>query len=351
MDIFWFKKVVSLFLHPIPVVLVMLVLGWLILTWTRWRRRRLVPEGADVLEDYTVSKKKRRPGCLGMVLVFGAILVLYFCSIGLVSNKMLFALERQYPPLTLEEGEIGKLDPEYIVILAGSYVYKPRRPITSRFGKASTARMMEGLRVHRAYPNAKVVMTGGVMSEGWPSIASEMRDLAELLGLESEVILEEESRDTKDHARLLKTLLQDKQFIIVTSGYHMPRAMGLFRGQGLKPVAASAEIYRWPESKYNHDQLIPSSGNLSRVRMAMHEYMGLVWAFFCGQLGSEPPEEKPETEKEEEHSADEGEVLVGIQAGRESIAISIGEAINNPALFRYVASRLRHDIRRYQDRS
>lgn len=312
MDLFLFKKVISQFLHPIPMVLGMLVCGLLILAWTR-RRSRLVSAGVDILEDYSVPKKKSRFGCLGMMLLVGAIFALYFFSTGLVASQMLFALERQYPPLVLEEGKGGELNPEYIVILAGSYHYKLQRPITSRFGAASTARLIEGIRIHKAYPKAKVIMTGGVAEEGWPSVAAEMGELAKLLGLDAEVILEEESRDTKDHARFLKSRLEGKQFVVVTSGYHMPRAMGLFRGQGLNPVAASAEIICWPEARYMHDQLIPNAGNLSRVDAALHEYFGLVWAFFRGQLGSDPQDASKEEKKDEEESkpVDEREILVG----------------------------------------
>lgn len=337
MDIYWFKKAVSQFLHPIPVVLAMLALGIVLLVWSRWRYRRPAPAGVTALEDHSVPKKKGCVGSLGMLLVFGAMLVLYLCSTGLVANQMIFSLERQYPPLLLEEGKTRDLDPEYIVILAGAYQYKPQRPITSRFGEASMARLIEGIRIHKAYPEARVIMTGGVAKEGWPSVAGEMRDLAELLGLEAEVILEEESRDTKDHAKLLKSMLQDKQFILVTSGYHMPRAMGLFHGQGLNPIAASADLQRWPEKEYMHDQLIPGAKNLARVDAALHEYLGLVWAFFRGQLGSDPQDSNGEKKKDGDKSkvVDDREILVHSAesiSSRLAIAAPVGHAVEFAAV-------------------
>lgn len=285
MDLFLFKKIVSYFFQPVLVVLALLLLGWIMLFWARRRWRSLPSADGAVMADYSVPKKQRRPGCLGLLLVFGGMIMLYVCSTGLLVNQMYLSLEHQYPPLQVDDEKVRALDPDYIVILSGSHVYFPERPITSRLAGATTARLVEGLRIHKRFPKAKVVMTGGVMKEGWPSVAAEMGEMAKMLGLQGEVILEEKARDTKENASLLKAVLQDKSFILVTSGYHMPRAMGLFRGQGLQPIAAAADIKRWPRDNYEHDQLIPSAKNLSRMATALHEYVGLLWAGLRGQLG------------------------------------------------------------------
>jgi len=305
MDLLLFKKVVSQFLHPVPVVLTILLMSWLLLVWSRWRNRSLLPSGADVMDDYSVPKKKRRPGCLGMALFFTGIMLLYWCSTGLLVNQLFYTLERQYPPLQFEDAKVRELEPEFIVILSGGHVYYPERPITSRIAGASMARLVEGLRIHKLFPNSKVVITGGVMKEGWPSVAAEMGEVAKILGLEGDVILEENARNTRENAKLLKTVLQDKPFILVTSGYHMPRAMGLFHGQGLNPIASSADIMRWPRTNYKHDQLLPRGGNLANMNTALHEYIGYLWAMMRGQIGrvseleSLPVEKEPEPQLEE----------------------------------------------------
>ena len=66
------------------------------------------------------------------------------------------------------------------------------------------------------------------------------------------------------------------------------------------PVAASAEIKVWPDVHYEHEQLIPHAGNLTSVNTAMHEYLGLLWAFFRGQLGSAPWEAVEDSESTSE---------------------------------------------------
>ncbi len=288
MDLFFFKKVVSQFLHPLPLLVAMLLLAWLWLLWAGRRRRSLLSDDGELLDDYSVAKKRGRPGCLGMMLFFATLLLLYLCSTGAVANRMLFVLERQYPPLRLDDEKARGLKAEYIVVLGGSDHFDPQRPITSRQAGSSMARLVEGIRVHKTFPEAKMVITGGPMKGGGPSVAAEMGELAQLLGVEGEVILEETARDTKGNARMLQTRLQDKAFILVTSAYHMPRAMGLFRGEGLRPVASPAEIRVWPGIKKTQRQWIPSPLYLSRVDTALHEYLGLAWAFLRGQLGSGP---------------------------------------------------------------
>ncbi len=297
MDLFLFKKIVSVFLDPVPVVLMILVLAWLMLLWARRGRSSLLENSGEVLADYSVPRKRRKPGALAMFSIFFAALLLYVSSIGWGMNQLFFALERQYPPLQIDQQQVGDLHPDFIVILSGSHVYFPERPITSRLAGATTARLIEGLRLQRQFPDAKLVMLGGVMKEGWPSVASEMGEMAKMLGYEGEVLLEEASRDTKENAILSKEILHDKSFILVTSGYHMPRAMGLFRGQGLQPIAGAADIRRWPRNNYQHDQLIPSSKNLSRLSVALHEYLGFWWATLRGQLGEV---EESETEESSE---------------------------------------------------
>ena len=142
------------------------------------------------------------------------------------------------------------------------------------------------------------------MQQGWPSMAKEMGEMARLLGYEGELILEEKARDTRENAKLLRPLLQDKSFLLVTSGYHMPRAMGLFRGQGLHPIAASAEIKRWPRNNFKRDQLVPRAIHLSNMSKAQHEYIGLLWASLRGQIGKAPGDDSPPREQLEPEPED-----------------------------------------------
>ena len=123
---------------------------------------------------------------------------------------------------------------------------------------------------------------------GTPEETSAMRAVAEGLGVPSEKIWEEtESRDTKDHAAFLREPLEGQSFLLVSSAVHLPRAWALFRGQGLDPVAAPVDYLAAPEggSEFQWSKLTPKALFCFRSEIAMHEMLGLLWAWLRGQTG------------------------------------------------------------------
>jgi DUF218 domain len=90
----------------------------------------------------------------------------------------------------------------------------------------------------RRYPNTRILFSGGnsaLMDGG--SAEAEFAALLESLGVErSRITLEDRSRNTVENAVFSKALIQPKsgdRWLLVTSAYHMPRAIGVFRKGGL----------------------------------------------------------------------------------------------------------------------
>jgi uncharacterized SAM-binding protein YcdF (DUF218 family) len=85
----------------------------------------------------------------------------------------------------------------------------------------------------------------------------------------------EHARDTDQEARDIVAVLGHSPFILVTSAYHMPRAMRLMLRAGANAVPA-------PTGQIVHAQhgaellgLIPGSRGLHKTETALHEYLGL----------------------------------------------------------------------------
>ena len=274
---FWVKKFLSFHLHPLPLALELLVIGFVLTVWGRWRDRPAA-EG-------TGGRRRNRAGNLGMVFLAGGILALYLQSIPAVSGPLVYALERRYPPLDLEAlPEGSRLEPEFIVVLSFGERVHPEKPPFSQLPAEAFLRLMEGVRLMRHFPQASLVFTGS------PREVQGMHRAARALGIEESRIVEEtDSRDTSDHARFLKSRLAGRQFILATSGTHMPRAMGLFQRQGLNPVAAPCDLWEWPDGDRGLFQhwmnYLPDSSSLSKTHGAVHEYLGLAWERLAG-----PPE-------------------------------------------------------------
>jgi uncharacterized SAM-binding protein YcdF (DUF218 family) len=143
---------------------------------------------------------------------------------------------------------------------------------------------MEGIRLHRLLPGSKIILTGGIGFDGPPE-ATTLSRVAEELGVaKSDMVLEVESRDTKDHPLYVRHIVKEEPFILVTSAFHMPRAMRLFVKQGLAPIPAPAGHWKPAKEFWSPVNLFPSASGLRLAELAYHEYMGLTWAWVRGQI-------------------------------------------------------------------
>jgi uncharacterized SAM-binding protein YcdF (DUF218 family) len=142
-------------------------------------------------------------------------------------------------------------------------------------------RLTEGLRLALKHPSAKVVFTGGVgglLSKDIEASAPVGRFLRDLGIAESRVLLEGKSRNTYENALFTKALVapaKGERWVLVTSAYHMPRAMGLFRKAGFDVVAYSVDYRtRGPEDAGRFFERI--SAGLQRLDLAVSEWLGLL---------------------------------------------------------------------------
>ena len=112
-----------------------------------------------------------------------------------------------------------------------------------------------------------------------------MREMSLLFGMqEQDILLEEESRDSKDQARILKSRIGDSPFLLVTSGNHMRRAVSLFQRQGMNPIPAPTAFITTTE--HDPDAIwipFPNMGAVGTSYRAMHENLGLLWAKLMDQ--------------------------------------------------------------------
>ena len=162
----------------------------------------------------------------------------------------------------------------YVVVLGGSGKTSTLSP-ADRTG-ASIFRVLEGVRLWHLIPGSTLVMSG----MGFPSEAN-TPDLMKALPMElgvpaNALIAEAQAWDTGHEARLFARLVGSEYFALVTSAYHIPRAMKLFEMQGLKPMASPCEFkariwpswYRW---------FIPDAEALWDSQLVIHEYIGMLW--------------------------------------------------------------------------
>ena len=224
---FILKKIISASLMPLPIGMFIALLGLFFLLR---------------------SDLKRAKQFLLMALIWISLI-----TYAPVANLLLDSLEHQYPKLKKIPNSV-----EHILLLGGDKEH----------------RGWEVLRLHEHLPNAKVI-TSGYARYGALSEAQKTARLLKQSGIEKEHILQQNGvKDTQEEARHIKKIIGEKPFILVTSAYHMPRAMLLFTQEGLHPIPAPTDFY--PRKKDSFVRIFQAK-QLEKTEKAWHEFLGLLW--------------------------------------------------------------------------
>lgn len=251
---FLLKKFAGALLSPLS--LIFLVLGAaLVLLWLTPRQR--------------LGKLLATAGCLLLVVV----------AYGWLGGPAVQALERDYPPMASPPAHI-----KWIVVLGGGAWSDPGLPPPLRATEPTLARTVEGVRLHRKLPGAKLVVSGGP-AYGSGGEAETMAALAAELGVPRESIVADGlSPDTESQARMVRELLKGEPCILVTSAVHMRRSLALFRKAGVVALPAPAEYLSHPNAGLSPGDFFPAPRHLGAADAAVHEYLGLAWGWLTGRL-------------------------------------------------------------------
>jgi uncharacterized SAM-binding protein YcdF (DUF218 family) len=217
----------------------------------------------------------------GKLIVTIGVVVFVALSYGAASEIILRPLEYQYPPIT----DVAAVsDVKWVVVLSGGHTPDVHLPITGRLSDASLVRLVEGIRIHKKLPKSKLILSGGSVFSPVAE-AKTMADVAVILRTDRKnLVLELESKDTQDQARFIQKIVGNSRFILVTSASHMPRSMALFQKNGMKPIPAPIGHQVKERQNITPAIFFPSSHGIEKMERAFHEYLGLAWAKFRGQI-------------------------------------------------------------------
>jgi uncharacterized SAM-binding protein YcdF (DUF218 family) len=200
-------------------------------------------------------------------------LAIYILSTCAFSNMLVVPLENRYAPLT------AKADAIAVVVLGGGFNdASPEHGNAGDLTPASEKRAIYGLELANRY-SLPLIFTGGkgFSSKKEGSEAEAAGRLWLSLGVDrNRITLETESKDTKGNASKVAALIGKGPFILVTSAFHMPRAMSAFEKAGISVIAAPTD-YQGKRSPILWSDLMPDSAQLSLSRLALHEYLGMIY--------------------------------------------------------------------------
>ena len=135
-----------------------------------------------------------------------------------------------------------------------------------------------------------MIFTGGsgsLIAESKEALAA--RELLKRLGVDpGRLIVEDKSRNTEENAQFTAAILRpgpEQRWLLVTSAYHMPRAVGAFEKAGFD-VVADPVAYRTlgPGNGWQWDF---DPGSRFRIfETAVHEWIGLAAYRATGRIDS-----------------------------------------------------------------
>ncbi|MHB1193902.1 MAG: ElyC/SanA/YdcF family protein [Longimicrobiales bacterium] len=247
---FLLKKVAGALLMPLSAFLLLGIFGWILWTRGRWRR-------------------------VGQGMVAASLLLISLASLPPLADALVRPLERGAPAFPGDS--VG-----FVVVLGSGHVSDPALPLSAQLSAPALVRLVEGVAIATEQPWSRLVLSGwgGADPE---SNAEVYGEVAASLGFpEARMVLEPRPRDTRQEAELLAPLLRGQRFALVTSASHMPRAVALFRAQGLDPIPAPTGHLAKEPRGFDVLDLIPDAEGLARTRFAWHEVLGRIWAGLTG---------------------------------------------------------------------
>jgi uncharacterized SAM-binding protein YcdF (DUF218 family) len=217
----------------------------------------------------------------GRWLAFVSLVALAILGLSPIGNMLIIPLENRFPPWDAARGA-----PHGIIVLGGAI--DGADPGDDVMLNEAAERLAVVPDLARRYPNARIVFSGGngaLVDDGSAEAKFAARLLESLGVARGRITLEDHSRNTVENAVFSKAIVQPKpgeRWLLVTSAFHMPRAIGVFRTVGF-PVEPYPVDWRTRGAQDAVQPFGTISKGLQQTDTAVHEWVGLLVYWVTGR--------------------------------------------------------------------
>jgi uncharacterized SAM-binding protein YcdF (DUF218 family) len=217
----------------------------------------------------------------GRGLVLGSVVMLAILGFSPVGNALLIPLENRFPPWDASKGA-----PDGIIVLGGAIDGSNLSHEVAL--NDARERLTVVPELAQRYPNARILYSGGsgaLIYDGVAEARLAMRQLEALGVARGRIALEDRSRNTVENAIFSKAIVQPKpgeRWIVVTSAYHLPRAIGAFRKAGFR-VEAFPVDWRTGGGEDPLRPFVTLGRGLRQTDTAVREWVGLAVYWLTGR--------------------------------------------------------------------
>jgi uncharacterized SAM-binding protein YcdF (DUF218 family) len=218
---------------------------------------------------------------IGLSLVF----TLATIALGLlpIASYILLPLEERFPPFRDDGRPV-----DGIVLLGGSVEASDSVARGMIVANESAERVLDTIQLAHCYPNARILISGGggtVFGDG----AAEAPVIAEYfksIGIDpARILVEDRSRTTAENATFSRELAKPRdgeRWLLVTSAWHMPRAVGVFRKAEFTVTPYPVD-FRTAGGSRTHRPFAFVSEGLRRLDIGTKEWAGLIGYHLTGR--------------------------------------------------------------------
>lgn len=213
-----------------------------------------------------------------------AMLVLFVTLYTTTGSYLLQGLEARFPRPASDPANVACM-----IVLGGAF---ETEVTTARGGielNQAADRFVEALRLALLYPNARILVSGGdgSLSGAYEGDAAASVRFFQAFGLSPDrLVMETTSRNTDENAQNSRQILADNGLsncLLITSAFHMPRSVGLFRKAGLAVTPWPTDFRTTGKIALGFDFTQPTL-NAQQMATATREWIGLVAYRFLGRI-------------------------------------------------------------------
>lgn len=225
--------------------------------------------------------KRLRNAGIALALVFS----LATLALGLlpIASYILLPLEERFPPFRDDGRPVHG-----IILLGGAVEASDSVSRGSIVANESAERVLDTILLAHRYPDARILISGGggtVFGDG-AAEAPIIADYFKAIGIDpARILVEDRSRTTAENATYSRELANPREgerWLLVTSAWHMPRAVGVFAKAGFAVTPYPVD-FRTAGGTRTHRPFAFVSEGLRRLDIATKEWAGLIAYYATGR--------------------------------------------------------------------
>ena len=229
--------------------------------------------GLVVMAFYFGGRRRWEPA----VWALGFSILLYLSACPALATWMVSRLENQISPLD------APADADVLIVLGSGIVQgSPEEGGAPLPSLESLKRLDAALRWQRK-TGLPILVSGGVVFREESAVA-EGEVMARFLIRQgvppSQILIESKSRNTEENAIFSRDLLAKKGLhkpLVISSAWHLPRAVVCFRRAGLTMTPLPVAYRTDRPLRHSWRDFLPSAAALSDLQLALREMMGRIW--------------------------------------------------------------------------